>query len=318
MLTSSEARLYTMTGRSVCPAREIDKIWILTSGEDTLKHILESFVMTNIIDLSSEDAHNVLTHLETNGFQDRIIRQDNIQQICLENLTVIDSMDREERLFLLDYIVSGGGCVSGLPLLPLRNGTWSTLKKNDVRKCYFSTDSHLPAAIPEAFDRITAFENEVNFTELQAYGILNLEKNLAEVIKESYPGSYDLSVAWTPGDATHPSEENLAHLWKYLDSLPWTEMTKYGGLFILPSNMLTTNASQTSLIKINSKPKTLFSSKSEDDGFVDLLEMLGVFCLKYDPVARISSNLRTFTQELQTSDACAFLNLGLLCMAKTR
>ena len=93
MLTSSEARLYTMTGRSVCPARERDKIWILTSGEDTLKHILKSFVKTDIIDLSSEDAHNVLTHLETNGFQDRIIRQDNIQQICLENFTVIDSMD---------------------------------------------------------------------------------------------------------------------------------------------------------------------------------------------------------------------------------
>ena len=192
MLTSSEARLYTMTGRSVCPAREIDKIWILTSGEDTLKHILESFVMTNIIDLSSEDAHNVLTHLETNGFQDRIIRQDNIHQICLENLTVINSMDREERLFLLDYIVSGGGCVGGLPLLPLRNGTWSTLKRNDERRYYFSKDPHLPAAIPETFDRITAFEDEVKFTEiteLQAYGILNLEKNLAEVIEDSYPAS---------------------------------------------------------------------------------------------------------------------------------
>ena len=316
---------HTLAGKLVAPIKMKDNIWILKNDNDELLELLTMFQESTIVNLSSASSDNIFNHLMRSGFANCVISPLNISALCHDNINVIQKLEPQLKMFLLSYIVNGGGSIAGLPLLPLRSGKWAFLESDDdgdhESNCgtqyYYFADKDAADCIPKEFERILAphYQGHDFWKKMGHPGVLSLEKNLPSVIKECYLTSNTARIVqWCPG-VDSLSFENVKSLWQYLNKLPSATIERdYDGLFILPNVPLQMISQQEImdeemfLVKIQSCQKLLYTSEEEDAGMVSFLKKIGVTpILSYDPKVNFSFQLQAFVQELKTKNVTNIL-----------
>ena len=293
----------SLSGQQVSPIKMKNRPWIwMMSWAEKLHNILEKMNNSLIVDLSASSYINVVEHLKLGGYQSCILSPVNINSILLDNMNVVTTdLTTDEKLLLLDYIVTGAGDINNLPLLPLRSGDCVTLSTGSKARYFFTNNPELYASIPSRYDSLVNPNVEPSLiAKLSSYGVGLLNNNLPAVVKEAYFGNKECQ-QFTMAESCGPSADNLKNLWNYLSKQPLQGLSSYAGLCIVPSVPLAqlAHSRHVTLFPLSQFNKLLYTIKAEEAGIVRLLRKLGVTnVVTFDPLVEISGNLQSFVQRL--------------------
>ena len=307
--------LPTIAGDFISPSSLDAGPWIFDRKDyDEIIDILATFD-SPVVDLRFKEKENILRHLENNNFGHCKIDPKSIVKICIENHVKIQELEDEKKLCLLDFILSENGDVEGLPLLPLLTGRWVNfmMTKSNKLMYFYTPYEDISDCVPKYFDRIIKCHSNIKsmLPKIEKYGIVSLEKYLPQVLKHSlFRGREEFSIEWNPGDESEPSLANIKSLWTYLNEMNPTEVKKYAGLNIVPSEPFDDIDSNEEyknlkpvLYKMDPNQKIIYNikgfEKDEDDDVVDIISHIcGRKIMRHDPTVITGVNLHFCSEPL--------------------
>ena len=203
-----------------------------------VRSFLERLGKEKIVDLSDEENQHVLS-----VFAEQQVKAETLADIYRKNIDSVKNLDNDDKFVLLKLLANRtGNHLDGLPLLPLRSGLWGTFKPGGDFRFILASAEIDSGCIPDIFKHIVTIPAELEglareWATAKQFGIrMASVGNLAIVLKKALPPSWLNSmepVDWNPEDPTHPTVENMRHIWKALDS-PRVKLADFQDIPIIP------------------------------------------------------------------------------------
>ena len=199
----------------------------------------------------------------------------------------ISSMSREDKLLLLDYVISDERRpdLSRIPLLPLANGQFIPFQPhnhvlNPATSVFVSHGNCTVKLLPNMSSRfldenieekVKSKLSDMASTRIETKQSTQLVLLTKEIVVENLRSSLPLEwvnfpdqekVCWTPGRSRHPPEPWLETIWEWIYSSFRRELEPFEGLPLVPLSM----TSQRVLGILSRRSKFIFASDAYESG----------------------------------------------------
>uniref|UniRef100_A0A3B1K9U9 HEPN domain-containing protein n=1 Tax=Astyanax mexicanus TaxID=7994 RepID=A0A3B1K9U9_ASTMX len=228
----------------------------------------------------------------TPGFVRNVLRRAEIGNVC-----------RDDRLLLLDYILSDGKYeeLHGLQLIPLSDGSFRSFTNKDEDTVLIDNKEFSRALLPFCKERFLPADlnrntiqhfRQMALTNADSYKIIDLDaESVASFAKNNLPIDWmkaEGHVKWNPDEDGHPPKTWLTEFWKFLH-FHCEDLSSFIGMPLIPLEPLQKTGSSALLARLERNSTLIFQSSRDSslpDQIQNVIKMVGGTVIKKDECLR--------------------------------
>ncbi|KAF7709114.1 sacsin-like [Silurus meridionalis] len=196
---------------------------------------------------------------------------------CVLHRNNIKSVDKDEKLSILEYVLSDGRYeeLNGLQLLPLSDGSFRSFTNQEEDTVLIDNEKFSRVLLPFCKDRFLPEDlnsstvhhlRHIAMTNSKLYQLINLDaNNVAVFCKKHLPKEWKETkghVKWISMKDDYPPKIWLKEFWKFLND-HWAELRDFIGMPLIPLEPFQQTTSTVMLARLEEKSTLIFQSSRE-------------------------------------------------------